>query len=189
MATQPPLTKPQALLDPKTAATLAEARPLSDYRLNFANGRYPVLSMIYAIYAGGENTFYCDYSGDFVQAYLIDSVVRLAEDKANAAFEAARAHGADLAAALAARDAAVDAARTRAQATAATIGAKFETLINYREKERQKPAAQQDIVQPDETDFNFILGLIKTELMQKDPSPTAANPNPRPDGAPPLPMW
>jgi hypothetical protein len=53
----------------------------------------------------------------------------------------------------------------------------------------EKPPAEQNIVQPTESDFDFVLALIKKELMQKDPAPTAANPNPRPDPLPPIPMW
>ena len=189
MPTTPPLLKSQALLNKATRDLFAEVRPLSDYRLNFVNGHYPVLSMIYAIYAGGENAFYCDYSGAFVEDYLIKPVVELARVKANAAFEAALASGVPYHAAKAARDAAVAAAKKGAEDQAAAIGEQFKYMIGKRAAEMEKPAEQQDLIQPTAADFDFVLALIKTELMQRIPHPTASHPNPRPDPLPPIPMW
>lgn len=51
-------------------ARFNELRPLSCYRLNYVNERYPLLSFLYAIYAGGEHALYCDHPADFAQAYL-----------------------------------------------------------------------------------------------------------------------
>lgn len=65
-----PLTASQVPLDPTTQAEIQAVRPLSDYRLRFINPRYPVLSLLYAVMAGGENTLYCDYTDDFVAQYL-----------------------------------------------------------------------------------------------------------------------
>ena len=45
-------------------------RPLSEYKLRFINHQYPVLSLLYAVMAGGENALYCDYTNDFVKQYL-----------------------------------------------------------------------------------------------------------------------
>jgi hypothetical protein len=189
MPTTPPLLDSQALLNKDTQQLLARMRPLTDYRMNFVNGHYPVLSMIYAIYAGGENTFYCDYSGAFVKAYLITPVVELAREKANVAFEAALAGGASYQTAKAARDAAVAAAEKGARETSDALGKQFKDLIKTRAAQMEKPAAEQDLVQPVAADFDFVLALIKKELTQREPAPTHANPNPRPDPLPPIPMW
>jgi hypothetical protein len=64
------LTKSQLPLDSQTEALLEQVRPLSDYKLRFINHQYPLLSMMYAMFAGGENTLYCDHTDDFVAQYL-----------------------------------------------------------------------------------------------------------------------
>ena len=68
-----PLTAADVSLNTKDQATIDRVRPLYDYRLSFINGRYPLLSFIYAIYAGGESTLYCDHSLDYLNAYLVES--------------------------------------------------------------------------------------------------------------------
>jgi len=45
------------------------ARSLANYRLQYVNDDFPILSLIYAVMAGGEHTLYCDYTEDFVKAY------------------------------------------------------------------------------------------------------------------------
>jgi hypothetical protein len=70
----PAFAKHQVMLDPATQALMNEVRPLSDYRLQYVNGRYPLLSLLYAVYAGGEHTLYCDHTDDFMRAYIVDSV-------------------------------------------------------------------------------------------------------------------
>ena len=58
---------------PLREATLAFVRSLrgiENYKLMYANDRLPVLSFLYAIYAGGEHTIYCDHSSEYAQRYL-----------------------------------------------------------------------------------------------------------------------
>jgi hypothetical protein len=45
-------------------------RYLSDYPLSFRSEKYPLLAFLYAIYAGGEHTIYCDFSEEFHEKYL-----------------------------------------------------------------------------------------------------------------------
>ena len=45
-------------------------RKLSDYKTQYANKDFPLLSFIYAIMAGGEHTLYCDHTGEYVTKYL-----------------------------------------------------------------------------------------------------------------------
>ncbi|HEX9621164.1 MAG TPA: hypothetical protein VF989_13565 [Polyangiaceae bacterium] len=47
-----------------------EMRGLMNYRLHYRNRNYPVLSFLYAIFAGGEHTLYCDHTEDYVAEYL-----------------------------------------------------------------------------------------------------------------------
>jgi hypothetical protein len=47
-----------------------EMRGLANYGLNYKNPNYPVLSFLYAVFAGGEHTLYCDHTKEFVKAYL-----------------------------------------------------------------------------------------------------------------------
>jgi hypothetical protein len=63
----------KAPLSAATLARLREVRPLSDYKLHFKNPQYPLLSLIYAVFAGGEHTLYCDFTPEFVGAYLGES--------------------------------------------------------------------------------------------------------------------
>lgn len=65
-----PLEASQVPLDPSTQTQIQAVRPLSEYKLRFINHQYPVLSLLYAVMAGGENALYCDYTGDFVAQYL-----------------------------------------------------------------------------------------------------------------------
>ena len=45
-------------------------RFLSDYPLRFRSEKYPLLAFLYAVYAGGENVIYCDYSDEYHEKYL-----------------------------------------------------------------------------------------------------------------------
>jgi len=47
-------------------------RYITDYRLQYVNPQYPLLSFMYAVLAGGEAALYCDHTGAFVKAYLTD---------------------------------------------------------------------------------------------------------------------
>jgi hypothetical protein len=85
-----PLTADTATLNPTDQARFDIVRPLADYRLNFINSRYPLLSFFYAIFAGGESTLYCDHSVDYLQAYLVDSVAPEDRPKAEAQAEQVR---------------------------------------------------------------------------------------------------
>jgi hypothetical protein len=67
------LTAREVMLDPETQAIFDRVRPLSDYRLQYVNGRYPLLSLLYAVYAGGEHTLFCDHYEAFVRAYVVES--------------------------------------------------------------------------------------------------------------------
>jgi len=51
-------------------ARLKQLRRLSNYKLSYINPKFPVLSFLYAVYAGGENTLYCDFTDEYVKAYL-----------------------------------------------------------------------------------------------------------------------
>jgi hypothetical protein len=64
----------QVMLDPENQALISRIRPLANYRLQFVNGRYPLLSLMYAIHAGGEHTLFCDHPDEFMRAYIVDSV-------------------------------------------------------------------------------------------------------------------
>lgn len=45
-------------------------RFIEDYRLQYINKDFPLLSFIYAVMAGGEAPLYCDYTEKFVNEYL-----------------------------------------------------------------------------------------------------------------------
>jgi hypothetical protein len=69
-----PLTAADVTLNNADQARFDLVRPLKDYRLGYINGQYPVLSFMFAAFAGGERILYCDHPNDFAVAYLIDSV-------------------------------------------------------------------------------------------------------------------
>jgi hypothetical protein len=69
-----PLTAADVTLNTADQARFDLVRPLKDYRLSYINGHYPVLSLLFASFAGGERVLYCDHANDFATAYLIDSV-------------------------------------------------------------------------------------------------------------------
>jgi hypothetical protein len=174
-----PLTKQTAPLDPKTQAAIDEARPLSSYRLRFANPDYPLLSLVYAIYAGGEHALYCDHGGAFYRAYMIDSVVEAARVKAEAAIEAVADQSDQIIAATvrnarASVEAARSAATTRANLLAKVVG----PLLEKRKQMAHLPPEKQEAILPTEHDVDAIVALIRAELV-KQTLPTV----------PPLPMW
>jgi len=45
-------------------------RKIDNYRLRYINDAFPLLSFTYAFMAGGEHTLYCDFSADYLDAYL-----------------------------------------------------------------------------------------------------------------------
>lgn len=45
-------------------------RDLGNYKTLYYNPDFPVLSFLYAIYAGGEHTLYCDFTEEYVARYL-----------------------------------------------------------------------------------------------------------------------
>lgn len=47
-------------------------RRLSDYRMSYLSDEYPLLAFLYAIYAGGEHTIYCDYSVEYFNKYCVE---------------------------------------------------------------------------------------------------------------------
>lgn len=47
-------------------------RYLEDYRVHYVNKDFPLLSLIYAVMAGGETPLYCDHTDKFVKAYILD---------------------------------------------------------------------------------------------------------------------
>jgi hypothetical protein len=64
-------TQPTNLpLDAQFQKQLEELRPLSKYKLHYANPEFPVLSFLYAVLAGGEFTLYCDHTSDYLAKYL-----------------------------------------------------------------------------------------------------------------------
>jgi hypothetical protein len=65
-----PLPASWVALDGPTRKLITEVRPLRHYKLHFMNERYPILSFLYAVLAGGEHTLYCDHTEDYVKAYL-----------------------------------------------------------------------------------------------------------------------
>jgi hypothetical protein len=174
-----PLTKQTAPLDPKTQATIDEARPLSTYRLRFANPDYPMLSLVYAIYAGGEHALYCDHGGDFFRAYMVDPIVEAARVKAQAAIEAV-ADQSDQIIAATVRNAraSVEAARSAAMVAASTVARIVGPLIEKRKQMAHLPPEKQEAILPTEQDVDAFLVLVRAELV-KQTLPTV----------PPLPMW
>lgn len=174
-----PLTKATAPLDPATQALVDEARPLSDYRLRFTNPDYPALSLLYAIYAGGEHALYCDHGEDFFTAYLIDAVVDGARKDADAHVEAVRAKGdkAAIAAAHHDADARVDAARAGAIDAAKTLGQSFDALLLKRARMTTRPPAEQEPIVMGTKEIDAVLRVVRAELLRTAPD------------VPPAPMW
>jgi hypothetical protein len=157
-----------------------KARPLSCYKLRFANPDYPILSFVYAIYAGGENTLYCDHGEDFFNAYLVDAVVEGTRKRASASVEAVRAQGDDAATAAAHVDAdnRVDTARRGAEDRRDQVQQIFGQLIAKRAVMTTRDPADQEAVVPGETEVDAILALIRAELLRSDPP-----------SVPPAPWW
>jgi hypothetical protein len=50
---------------------LHAVRDLYNYKIHYNNPRFPLLSLAYAMYAGGEHTLYCDFTEDFIYEYLL----------------------------------------------------------------------------------------------------------------------
>jgi hypothetical protein len=137
------------------------------YKLRFTNPDYPVLSFVYAIYAGGENALYCDHGGDFYQAYLIEPVVEAAKKKAYAAVDAVAGQSdAVVAAAQRTAKAQVEAATAAAQDRANQLAQIFGPLLAKRNVMASRPPAEQDPVLPTAADVKTILGFVEQELNQ-----------------------
>jgi hypothetical protein len=147
-----PLTKPQVPLDSQTQALFQQARPLSDYTLRFINHQYPLLSMMYAMFAGGENALYCDYTSDFARQYLF------VDPSAPTPAEIAKAN---------------------------RIGAVLANLDIRRQAMRNLPPEQQEVIQPNNADWDKILVILKEELTQNVVDGVVGTPVP----PPPVPMW
>jgi hypothetical protein len=68
---------PKPEIPPRKPST---ARSIANYRLHYINEKFPLLSMLYAVVAGGEHTIYCDYTGPFVSAYFGRSNAQYLQD-------------------------------------------------------------------------------------------------------------
>ncbi len=168
----------KAPLHPAIQAAINVARPLSCYKLRFTNGDYPVLSLLYAVYAGGEHTLYCDHGGPFARAYLVDAVVDAARARGEATVAAVLGQSEHVVTAVRQKvEADVAAARAAAADLAGKVTALVGTLQVRREVMTSRDPADQEAVLPQEAQIDGILSLIKAELMKRD------------SRVPPLPMW
>jgi hypothetical protein len=174
-----PGSKNRALLSEATRRQLAQARPLANYKLNYVNGDYPFLSMLYAIYAGGEHTLYCDHPGEYVQAYLVAPVVEAAKARAAAAVEAVREQGAEAMELIRLKGLEeVSKAEQQAVERMKAIGAKLATLSEKRQGIAEMSVEQQVAVLPSDQHIQDYLEFVMAELKRVNEPYT-----------PPLPMW
>jgi hypothetical protein len=122
---------------------LEAIRPLADYRLHYVNFRYPMLSMLYAVFAGGENTLYCDHTPDFVESYFVDP---------NAPQDVQ------------------DAQRAKAQRLGLAVGPTVTPpgLEAERQNQRERTADSQDVIVASSAQWDAILAILKEELQQAD---------------------